>query len=82
MVGIQTFLVLFKKLSLKTGKCMLQLWTNLSVAAERQRLGCKAHKLSTLGAGIKLIVEAQFMLIATDLSLNADILDFWEFQPP
>lgn len=82
MVGIQTFLVLFKKLSLKTGKCMLQLWTNLSVAAERQRLGFKAHKLSTLGAGIKLIVEAQFMLIATDLSLNADIFDFWEFQPP
>lgn len=89
MVGIQTFLVLFKKLSLKTRKCMLQLWINLSVAAGRQRLGCKAHRLSTSGARtkcfnhcIKLITDAQLMLIGTGLSLNADIFDFWELQPP
>ena len=88
MVGIQTFLVMFKKLSLKTGKCTLQLWINLSVAAGRQRLGCEAHRLSTSGARtkrfnhcIELTVDAQLMLTATDLSLKADIFDFSPLEP-
>lgn len=76
---------MFKKLSLKTGKCTLQLWINLSVAAGRQRLGCGAHRLSTSGARtkrfnhcIELTIDAQLMLTATVCLWR---LTCW-FQPP